>query len=83
MMTITFDTHEFVKRLKAAGMPEEQAEVVTDAIRDSRNLDLSHLATKQDLQLEIKALEIRLIKWMVGVAAAVIGILFTLLRLFP
>ena len=30
MGTITFDTHGFVKRLTAAGMPEAQAEVLAD-----------------------------------------------------
>ncbi len=30
MATITFDTHDFVKKLKGAGFSEEQAEVLTD-----------------------------------------------------
>jgi hypothetical protein len=30
MSAITFDTHAFVKRLMAAGMPEPQAEILAD-----------------------------------------------------
>jgi hypothetical protein len=44
---IPFDTHAFVKRLTAAGMPEAQAEVQAEAIAD---LVDQELATKRDLQ---------------------------------
>ena len=44
---IPFDTHSYVKRLAAAGMPEAQAEVQADALAE---FVLSQLATKQDLQ---------------------------------
>ena len=30
MTTLTFDTHDFVKKLKGVGFSEEQAEVLTD-----------------------------------------------------
>ena len=30
MSAIAFDTHAFIKRLTAAGMPETQAEVLAD-----------------------------------------------------
>lgn len=33
MSTITFYTHEFIKRLKAVGFSEEQAEVFADEHR--------------------------------------------------
>jgi hypothetical protein len=35
MATITFDTLKFVKRLKDAGVPESQAEAISDAFRDA------------------------------------------------
>jgi hypothetical protein len=47
MTTITIDTHELVKTLTARGFTEEQAEGVTHAIK---SIDVSHLATKQDLR---------------------------------
>jgi hypothetical protein len=30
MATLTFDTHDFVKKLKGVGFSEEQAEIITD-----------------------------------------------------
>ena len=45
MEIAAFDTHDFVKRLTGAGMPEPQAEVL--AIEQSRLLK-ERLATKQD-----------------------------------
>jgi hypothetical protein len=46
MSALAFDTHAFVKRLVAAGMPEPQAEVLAD--QQSRLID-EKLATKADL----------------------------------
>jgi hypothetical protein len=53
-MTVGFDTHSSVKTLTAAGMPEAQAEAVTEQIKRSRGADLSGLATKADLA-QVKA----------------------------
>ena len=41
-----FDTHKYIKRLTAAGMPEPQAEVIAD---EQRSLVEGQLATKQDI----------------------------------
>lgn len=46
MSALAFDTHAFIKRLVAAGMPEPQAEVLAD--QQSRLID-EKLATKADL----------------------------------
>jgi hypothetical protein len=64
MNTLTFDTHEFVKKLKDVGFSEEQAEVITNlqkttasnTLEQARNdYDLDNLATKRDLrELELK-----------------------------
>ena len=84
------DTHRIVKRLRDAGASEELAETVTDVLREARELDLSQLATKADLA-EVKA-DIRreladaraeLVKWMFGIAAGQLGLLFAFLKLFP
>jgi hypothetical protein len=53
-MAVGFDTHSSVKTLTAAGMPEAQAEAVTELIKLSREADLSGLATKADLA-QVKA----------------------------
>jgi hypothetical protein len=59
MSTLTFDTHDFVKRLKGAGFSEEQAEVLTDLQKTTsintleqarHDYELDDLATKRDLK---------------------------------
>ena len=45
----TFDTLEIAKRLKSAGFDDSQAEAITGALRETRDADLSRLATKEDL----------------------------------
>ena len=51
MVNLAFDTHKYVKRLTAAGMPENQAEVIAD---EQRSLIEDQLATKRDVE-ELKA----------------------------
>ena len=48
-MSVTFDTLEISKRLKGAGFDEAQAEALTGVLRESREADLSRLATKDDI----------------------------------
>lgn len=50
MNTVAMDTHKIVKRLEQAGFQPLQAEAVTDILKETRELDLSSLATKQDLR---------------------------------
>jgi len=57
---IIFDTHAYVKELKAVGFTEEQAEVLSS--RQARALEES-LATKKDIELlrrDVKELEFSL-----------------------
>ena len=84
MSTITFDTHAFVKRLTATGMPEQQAETVTALVKEAQDASSGDLATKRDiaqLQRDIAQLEALtkaalaetkadLLKWMFGALAA-------------
>ncbi len=52
MNAMAFDTHAHVKRLVGTGMSEPQAEAVIEALRQTAELpDISHLATKADLQV--------------------------------
>jgi hypothetical protein len=48
MAVVTFDTLKFVKTLEAAGMPSQQAEAISLAVRDSH--EMADLATKGDLR---------------------------------
>jgi hypothetical protein len=91
MSVTVLDTHEVVKTLTAAGFTEQQAEAVTRIVRDSQNLDLSHLATKSDLaelRTELRAefktalaeTKVDLIKWGIGIAFAQAGFAVAALR---
>ncbi len=57
------DTQKLVAKLQQHGFSAQQAEGITQALRD---LDASDLATKSDLQ----ELKVDLIKWMVGTQLA-------------
>ena len=64
MTPLTFDTHEFVKKLKDVGFSEEQAEAITSLQKTTssnileqarHDYDLDNLATKRDLrEIELK-----------------------------
>jgi len=74
-----FDTLRAAKRLKDLGFTETQAEGVAEMLREAREVDLSQLATKTDLQL----LEQRVtIKFGVMLGGAVV-LLGGFLKLFP
>ncbi|QKM57757.1 hypothetical protein [Burkholderia glumae] len=56
MAAVTIDTLKFVKTLKASGVPDEQAEAISDAVREAH--DSADVATKADLRV----LELRIDK---------------------
>jgi len=78
MSAITFDTHAYIKKLKAVGMPEEQAEVQAQALAD---LVTDRLVTKDDLERSLKELEYRLIIRLGGMIVVAIGMIATLVKL--
>ena len=104
-MISSLDTHESVKSLTAAGFTDAQAEALTAVLKRAVDIDLSNIATKTDLadlrrelsaevadlRREIAQLELRLIKWVIGVGIAATlaigGMIWTatqvLLRGFP
>ena len=47
MATITFAPHKFIRTLKAAGVPESQAEAFSDAFKDAQGEP--EIATKRDI----------------------------------
>ncbi|HZA67422.1 MAG TPA: hypothetical protein VE592_10760 [Geminicoccaceae bacterium] len=55
MASAIFDTHAFIKRLTAAGMPEQQAEILAE---ESTRLVGEQVATKQDIALLRADLEV-------------------------
>lgn len=78
MSAITFDTHAYIKKLKAVGVPEEQAEVQAQAIAD---LVTDRLVTKDDLERGLKELEYRLVIRLGSMIVVAIGVIATLVKL--
>jgi hypothetical protein len=75
------DTLKLYERFSKAGMADAAAKEVAEAIKESSDELANHLATKEDLKSEIGQLEIRLIKWMVGVGIAGFTAILGLLKL--
>lgn len=78
MSAATFDTHAFIKRLVAAGMPEQQAETVTDMVRSAQDAASGGLATRadiRDIEAKIDAAKFDLLRWVVGLALAQMGLI--------
>lgn len=73
MAAIAFDTHAFIKRLIAAGMPEPQAEVLAE---EQAKLIETHLATKTDLELLKHELTIRIGGMIMALGGVLIAIKF-------
>lgn len=76
MSTVTFDTLKYAEKLKHAGVPDSQAKAMAEAQSEvfSEALD-TQLATKRDLA----ELKLEMIKWIVGMGLAEIGLLLGIL----
>lgn len=90
MPAVTFDTLKFARRLKEAGVPEAQAEAISEAFKEAQGE--ADLATKQDLKQLEAVLDKRLtvVETRLGVVekllwAVVLGVIALLIRayLFP
>lgn len=93
MTTVTFDTLKFANRLKAAGVPDKQAEAEAEALAEVFETNLRELAIKEDLKLlegrlterfdaKLTQLEQRLViklGWMITVAVGIVAALVKLL----
>jgi hypothetical protein len=82
MSTLTFDTLKFANQLKAAGVPDKQAEAEATALADvmAEAVKTSDFATKRDLA-ELKA---ELVKWVVTVGVLQTAIIAALvMKLIP
>jgi len=83
MATTLFDTHEYVKRLEATGIPIEQAEAHATALAEAMNNELVKKSDLNEFRAEVATsfAEVRgqfeLLKWMLGfMLAGTVGILF-------
>ena len=59
MAAIAFDTLKAVQRLKAAGMPEKQAEAQAEIMAEAFMLNVDALVTKDYLDARLDGLEAR------------------------
>lgn len=85
MATITFDTFAYANKLKAAGVPDKQAEAQAKAQKDlfSEVLDTT-IATKGDinrLEANIRELELHLTIKLGAIVAAGIALVAALVKL--
>lgn len=82
MTTIAFNVLEYFDKLKAAGFTEEQARVQVDAmqgvVKAHDEANRKGLATKGDLpetelrlEKEIRDVELRLLRWQIGIGFAI------------
>jgi hypothetical protein len=69
---IAFDTLKFAERLEAGGFTHQQAKAAAEAFADAASQDL---ATRADLT----ELKYDLLKWVVGLALAQLGLLVGIL----
>jgi hypothetical protein len=76
--SLLFDTHRFIKDLRAAGFTQEQAAGLTRALQRS---ELNHLPTRAELRADLKDLETRLVKWIVTVVGVGVAVLALLIQL--
>ena len=93
MAVVTFDTLKFVKTLEAAGVPPQQAEAMSAAVRDSHETadlvtkgDLRELKTDllheiSDVRHELKQLEQRMTIKLGSMLAIAVGVIAAVVKL--
>lgn len=83
MTTITFDTLKFVEKLEKAGVPREQAKAEAEALAEVLDSGAQELVTKKDLLIALADLKADLMKWVIGLALAQVGLLVGILLRMP
>jgi hypothetical protein len=78
MSVLVFDTHSYVKKLKAVGLSEEQAEVQAEVLS---TLFEEQLATKRDLKELEERLTYRLTLRLGSMTVAAVGIVAALVKM--
>ncbi len=78
MATIT-DTHKFIRRLRASGFDEAQAEAVAEAFQEAQSESLP--VTRDYLDARLFEMENRLVKWGIGLALGQFAMIAALIKL--
>ena len=73
MATVTFDTYDFVVKMKEAGFDEKQAEAVVRMVALSQSELVTNLHFDMKIEKELAPIkaELLVIKWMMGVLIAI------------
>ena len=85
----TFDTHKYIKSLQESGFNEKQAEMLIKSLLESRDFDLSILATREQVakldgkidkvesNLEKKIIEVKydILKWIIPIMLTNVAIM--------
>ncbi|MBY0580226.1 MAG: CCDC90 family protein [Rickettsiales bacterium] len=85
----TFDTHKYIKSLQESGFNEKQAEMLVKSLLESRDFDLSILATREQVarldgkidkvesNLEKKIIEVKydILKWIIPIMLTNVAIM--------
>ena len=79
MSNLTFDTHKLILRLKRAGFPEEQAEAVSDVLKDAIS-EMSPV-NRDYLDARLEAQKADMVKWLAGLPLAQAGLVAALVKL--
>jgi uncharacterized protein YoaH (UPF0181 family) len=87
MAMLTIDTYQAIQRLRASGMPSEQAQAVVETLQD---INLEGMATKDDiaaLKQDILEFKADLFKWLaplfvgqIGIFTAIVGGMMAVFR---
>lgn len=80
MSALTFDTLKFANRLKAAGVPDKQAEAEAEILGEALEINLKSLVTEDMLRRELLLLEQRLTIKLGAFLAAAVGIIIAVLK---
>ena len=83
MSTITFDTLKFVEKLEKAGVPREQAKAEAEALAEVLDSGAQELVTKKDMLIALGDLRADIMKWVIGLALAQVGLLVAILLRMP
>ena len=75
--TLLINPRQALRALEKAGLPEDQANEIVKIFED---IDISHLATKHDLDTTITKLKAELIQFMFLQALAIVGLTVTLIK---
>ena len=81
MNTATFDTLKVANRLKAAGVPDKQAEAEAEILGEALDNSLRNLVTEDALRRELLLLEQRITIKVGAMLIAAVGILIAVLRI--